>query len=395
MDHFVQLFLYFMLYALLGWIVESTFRTIKYRKLINSGFLYGPFIPVFGFGGLIIHVLYLPLQTLSYVVAVLLLTVIVTLLEYLAGWLMERVFGVRIWDYSNYRFNIHGRIAVRYSIYWLVLTLGVIHGAKPVLNEIYATLSTGTSRTVALGLFLYVLIDVGFSSHALRSLGRKMDELRSEAELKLHRFQTLSSEFFHNYTGAVHDPLQKLMATGPAHLLSLFAERPELRALVQNVMGEKHDETGVSDSFAAVVRELSEAGESRIKSLKNQVVLVPEYTQLEQEPFGNTNLLQHNERVARAAFQLTNALGLNAEASFRGALLRLPSPDPARQTRKNWNTFTKTFFGEHWSNWEPFSDTERDIILNSTFPLSPRPPRTPEGVLVSMLALAIRMRERV
>ncbi len=393
-DLLVQLFLYFVVYAFLGWIIESTFRSLKNHRLINSGFLYGPVIPVFGFGGLIIHVLYIPLQPLSYIAAVLVLTLLVTLLEYIAGWLMERVFGVRIWDYSNYRFNVHGRIALRYSVYWFVLTLVVIHGIKPYLNEFYTTLSATTSRAAAGGLLFYLLIDVGLSSHALRGLRLRIDEVRGKAELELDRLRSLSGEVFNRYTGAVHDPLQKLLATRPEHLISSFAERRELRALVQHVMGQKPDETDTHGTFAAVLGELSEAEQARIESLRLPIVSVPEYAQLEEQAFGNTNLLQHNERVARAAFRLSRALGLDAEASFRAALLRLPSPEPVRRTRKNWNTFTSSFFREHWLNWGPFSATEKDIILNSTFPLSPRPPRTPEGILVSMLALAIGIQER-
>lgn len=394
MDLFVQLFLFFMFYAFLGWIIESTFRSFKNHRLINSGFLYGPFIPVFGFGGLIIHVLYIPLQPLSYVVAVLLLTVLVTLLEYLAGWVMERVFGLRLWDYSSYRFNLHGRIALRYSLYWLLLTLVVIHGIKPHLNEFFTRLPPATTQALALGLLFYLLFDVAISSRALRALQQRVDELRGRAELELDRLRSLSGEVFHKYAGALHDPLQKLLATGPEHLISSFAERRELRALVQHVMGETPDETEASGSFAVVLGELPEAEQARLEQLKNPIVSVPEYEHLQEESFGTTNLREHNERVARAAFRLSRSLGLDAEASFRGALLRLPSPDPVRQTRKNWEIFTQSFFREQWSRWEPFRDTEKDIILNSTFPLSPRPPRTPEGILVSMLALAIGIRER-
>ncbi|TVR87854.1 MAG: hypothetical protein EA428_12615 [Spirochaetaceae bacterium] len=394
MDLFVQLFLFFMVYAFLGWIIESTFRSFKNHRLINSGFLYGPFIPVFGFGGLIIHVLYIPLQPLSYLAAVLLLTVLVTLLEYLAGWLMERLFHLRLWDYSDYRFNIHGRIALRYSLYWLLLTLVVIHGIKPHLNEFFTRLPPATTQALALGLFFYMLIDVGMSSHALRALQRRMTELRGKAELELDRLRSLSGEVFHKYAGVLHDPLHKLLATRPEHLISSFAERRELRALVQYVMGEKPDETDASGSFAVVLGELPQAEQARLEQLKHQIVTLPEYDHLQEVSFGTTNLREHNERVARAAFRLSRALGLDAEASFRGALLRLPNPEPVRQTRKNWETFTQSFFCGHWSRWEPLSDTEKDIILNSTFPLSPRPPRTPEGILVSMLALAIGIRER-
>ncbi|MCA1753579.1 MAG: putative ABC transporter permease [Spirochaeta sp.] len=394
MDVFVRLLFYFAVYAFLGWIIESSFRSIKNQRIINSGFLYGPFIPVFGFGGLIIHVLYIPLQPLSYVPAVLILTLLVTMLEYLAGWLMERVFGLRLWDYSNYRFNLHGRIALRYSAYWLLLALVVIHGLKPRLNEYSTLLSPANSQLAAICWLVYLFIDVGLSSHALRGLRRRVDEVRGKAELELHRLRSLSGEVFHKYTGAVHDPLQKLLATGPEHLISSFAERRELRALVQHVMGEKHEGTDAAGSFAVLLGELSDADRAQIERLKEQIVGVPEYARLETLQFGTTNLLQHNERVARAAFRLSKALGLNEEASFRGALLRLPVPDPVRRTRKNWESFTRAFFHEHWHRWEPFSDTEKDIILNSTFPSSPRPPRTPEGVLVSMLALAIGIRER-
>ncbi len=78
---------------------------------MNSGFLYGPFIPVFGFGGLIIHYLYEPLAVLPYPEA----------LELVTGSIMHRAYRSMLWDYSEHRFNLGGYICLRFSLYRLGL----------------------------------------------------------------------------------------------------------------------------------------------------------------------------------------------------------------------------------------------------------------------------------
>lgn len=114
---------YLILYSFAGWVLESVSKTIAQRKFVNSGFLKGPFCPIYGFGAIIM------LTCLSFLKENLVLLFIaaffvLSIWEYCVGLFLEKVFKTKYWDYSSLKFNIHGRVALKNSIYWGVL--GVI-----------------------------------------------------------------------------------------------------------------------------------------------------------------------------------------------------------------------------------------------------------------------------
>lgn len=100
--------IWFGIYAFIGWIYESGLRSIRYGKLYNSGFLFGPYIPIYGFGAIIDIYLCGSLNNPFYVFII--CAFIDTLLEYITSWGMEKLFHARWWDYSDNPFNINGRV---------------------------------------------------------------------------------------------------------------------------------------------------------------------------------------------------------------------------------------------------------------------------------------------
>ena len=100
MELFFKYFLLFLIYAILGWIMESALVSFQSGKLINRGFLIGPYCPIYGWGGLIIT-LYLT-QYKDNIFTVFFLAVIVcSILEYFTSYIMEKIFKARWWDYSD------------------------------------------------------------------------------------------------------------------------------------------------------------------------------------------------------------------------------------------------------------------------------------------------------
>ena len=111
---------YFILYSFLGWIMESIFRSICERKLINTGFLRGPFCPIYGIGSIIMF-LFLENFADSPILLFFIAMVILTIWEYIVGVILEKIFNTKYWDYSDHKFNFQGRICLTNSIYWGVL----------------------------------------------------------------------------------------------------------------------------------------------------------------------------------------------------------------------------------------------------------------------------------
>ena len=113
-----KLFLWFLFYSFCGWIYESILVSIQERRPVNRGFLNGPLCPIYGTGA--VTAIVVLGQVRNPVVVFILSAVGACLLEYVTSWVMEQFFHARWWDYSNFRFNLNGRICL-----WGALIFGI------------------------------------------------------------------------------------------------------------------------------------------------------------------------------------------------------------------------------------------------------------------------------
>lgn len=123
---------FFFLYCFFGWIFESTYVSLKSGRFVNRGFLRLPMLPLYGTGAVMMLWVSLPVKD-NLVLVYLSGVIAATILEYVTGYVMERLFKVKYWDYSNQKFNLHGYICLTSSIAWGFLTIlmtEVLH--KPV-----------------------------------------------------------------------------------------------------------------------------------------------------------------------------------------------------------------------------------------------------------------------
>lgn len=118
----VQWIVFFYIYCFLGWCFESGYATIKQRKLTNRGFLRGPYIPIYAFGAIFVLIITDNFQgsILSVYFSGL---IAATVLEYITGYVMEKLFKVKYWDYSDHKFNLNGYISLSTSIAWGFLSV--------------------------------------------------------------------------------------------------------------------------------------------------------------------------------------------------------------------------------------------------------------------------------
>ncbi|HOV25810.1 MAG TPA: hypothetical protein PK566_05560 [Pseudobacteroides sp.] len=165
MANFNELLLFFAIYSFLGWVMETVFVSIKDRKLVNRGFLNGFFCPIYGFGAVLI------LQSSKWVlnafenpftalmINVLLAVVLVTVLEYITGFILERIFNCKWWDYSNVALNLHGYICLKFSLLWGALTFLLIRIVHPAVLAIVSSIPTYLKGYLASFLLFYFLLD--------------------------------------------------------------------------------------------------------------------------------------------------------------------------------------------------------------------------------------------
>lgn len=124
-----QWVLFFFIYSFIGWIWENCYVSARKRRWVNRGFMHGPMLPIYGSGALVILVSTLGVREEPWLIF-LLGMLAATALEYVTGAVMERIFRVRYWDYSNQKLNLKGYICVSSSLCWgcfSVLLVRVVH----------------------------------------------------------------------------------------------------------------------------------------------------------------------------------------------------------------------------------------------------------------------------
>lgn len=132
------LFLYFLAYSFIGWAWEGTISLVRDHKIVNRGFLAGPYCPIYGCGAMIFVAMmhYTDNPFIMFFVGGLLACV----LEYLTSYVMEKLFNARWWDYSNDKFNLNGRICLLGYLVFGAGAVGVLY-LQPHLAALVETIS--------------------------------------------------------------------------------------------------------------------------------------------------------------------------------------------------------------------------------------------------------------
>lgn len=122
----LQWMLFFYIYCFFGWIIESIYVSVCAGNWVNRGFMRGPVIPIYGTGAIIILFAVIPFRT-SPILVFIIGTIAASVLEFVTGFVMERIYKVRYWDYSDKPFNLCGYICLFNSLCWGVLSILLIY----------------------------------------------------------------------------------------------------------------------------------------------------------------------------------------------------------------------------------------------------------------------------
>ena len=122
----LQWMLFFYIYCFFGWIIESIYVSVCTGNWVNRGFMRGPVIPIYGTGAIIILFAVIPFRT-SPILVFIIGTIAASVLEFVTGFVMESIYKVRYWDYSDKPFNLCGYICLFNSLCWGVLSILLIY----------------------------------------------------------------------------------------------------------------------------------------------------------------------------------------------------------------------------------------------------------------------------
>ena len=164
----LKIYLLFWIFAILGWIMEVIVCSISDGKFSNRGFLIGPYCPIYGFGGILMF-LFKDFKDNPFICFILCM-ISCSILEYLTSYLMELIFKVRWWDYSNDKFNINGRICLRNALAFGALGLILLRYILPVFSGFLDNLSNTTIYIISSILFIITLVDLIISYKAMNKI---------------------------------------------------------------------------------------------------------------------------------------------------------------------------------------------------------------------------------
>lgn len=158
----LEIFYIFIIYSILGYLMEVIIVSSKTKKLTDRGFLIGPWCPIYGFGALFITLLLkkyyndpITLFIMSFLIG--------TILEYITSYLMEKIFHARWWDYSNHKFQINGRVSLTTSLGFGTLGLILVYIFNPFFLKIIKNVPKIIFNLSMIIILIVFLIDVVIS----------------------------------------------------------------------------------------------------------------------------------------------------------------------------------------------------------------------------------------
>lgn len=174
-------FLYFIIYAVLGWAAETVYCSVPRGHFVERGFLRGPLCPIYGAGAVVI------LRALNPYIDNIFLTFILGMLltsalEYITGFLMEKIFHMRWWDYSEHRFNIRGRVCLLNSVLFGLLCVALTKFIHPPVRDVLARLPESALYLIAAVIFAAFVADVVVSVLATLHLKEHLEKLKDAEE---------------------------------------------------------------------------------------------------------------------------------------------------------------------------------------------------------------------
>ena len=194
----------FFIYAFLGWCTEVSYAALVTGRFVNRGFLNGPVCPIYGFGVVVVLACLTPLA--DFLPVLFLGSVLLTsLLEWLTGFVLEKLFHQRWWDYSDEPFNLSGYICLRFSIAWGFACLFVVKLLHPTVL-LFIRLIPKTLGLALLALLGAVMaVDLAATVSTIVKLNRRLAQIDELAA----KIKEAANEFGENLAERVLDAAER------------------------------------------------------------------------------------------------------------------------------------------------------------------------------------------
>ena len=174
-EELIKWILFFFIYSFFGYLSEIILCSIGERKLVNRGFLFGPILPIYGFG--MLTVLFLTKNTTDNLALTFLISMAAcSALEYLTSFLLEKLFRIKWWDYSKSdKLNLNGRICLRNCLAFGIAGSIVVYQVQPLVSGFVALFSLTLEIILAIILSCLLIFDTIVSILAILKAKKTFD----------------------------------------------------------------------------------------------------------------------------------------------------------------------------------------------------------------------------
>ena len=167
---------YFVIYAFLGWCTEVASKAVTVGQFVNRGFLNGPVCPIYGFGMVFVIWALTPVTDNAFLLFVGGF-VITTLLEWVTGFVLEKLFHAKWWDYSSEPFNIGGYVCLKFSILWALACMLIMNVVHPMIAAVVALVPRLVGKIVLAVSLLFLGIDTAITVNTVMKLNKQLEKL--------------------------------------------------------------------------------------------------------------------------------------------------------------------------------------------------------------------------
>ena len=199
-----QFLFIFFVNAFLGWCTEVSYAALVTGRFVNRGFLNGPWCPVYGFGVVIVLAFLEPLKS-NLLLLFLSSVVLTSALEWATGFVLEKIFHQRWWDYSDQPFNLNGYICLRFSIAWGLACLFVVKLLHPSVLLVIRLVPRGLGWTLLALLAAVMAVDLAATVRTIAKLNRRLSQLDQLAA----KIKDASNDFGEDLAERVLDAAEK------------------------------------------------------------------------------------------------------------------------------------------------------------------------------------------
>lgn len=159
-------FIYFILFAFIGWLLETCFSFYALGHFTKRGFLYGPLCPIYGWGALIL-IMFFGRYRKNNLKLFIYSAIVFTAFEYLVSYGMEALFSLKWWDYTEEFMNLNGRVSIFYTFAWGIIAILFINFIYPFfkkkLNILLSKIPYKVQVTIVYILFTVFITDTVLS----------------------------------------------------------------------------------------------------------------------------------------------------------------------------------------------------------------------------------------